>query len=144
MRIGTVKQIWRYPVKSMAGEQLETCTVGLNGVLGDRGWAVRDETAGEITNGKRFPLLMRCSARYHEAPANGAIPHVDMLFPDGLVLSSDVSDINARLTELLGNLFRCGHYNRRVTLNTIDAVRRLHGYSAGLLGSVRFVRRYLF
>ena len=50
MRIGTIKQIWRYPVKSMAGEQLEACSVGLNGIPGDRGWAIRDETAD-----MRFP-----------------------------------------------------------------------------------------
>lgn len=102
MRIGTVKQIWRYPVKSMAGEQLETCTVGVNGIPGDRGWAIRDETTREITNGKHIPLLMRCSARYREAPANASIPHVDMHFPDGLVLGSDVPDVNARLSTLLG------------------------------------------
>ena len=102
MRIGTVKQIWRYAVKSMAGEQLEACTVGANGIPGDRGWAIRDETAGEITNGKHFPLLMRCTARYREAPANGSVPHVDMQFPDGLRLGSDVPNVNARLTELLG------------------------------------------
>ena len=102
MRIGTVKQIWRYPVKSMAGEQLEACTVGLNGIPGDRGWAIRDETAGETTNSKHFPLLMRSSARYRDAPVDGFIPHVDMHFPDGLQLGSDLPDINAQLTELLG------------------------------------------
>lgn len=95
MRIGTVKEIWRYAVKSMAGEQLEACTVGLNGVPGDRGWAIRDETTGEITNGKHFPVLMRCAAQYREA-------HVDMQLPDGRTISSDLPDINTRLTELLG------------------------------------------
>jgi MOSC N-terminal beta barrel domain len=102
MRIGTIKQIWRYAVKSMAGEQLDTCTVGVRGIPGDRGWAIRDETTGEITNGKHFPVLMQCSARYRESPANGFIPQVDMHFPDGLQLGSDLTDINARLTELLG------------------------------------------
>lgn len=102
MRIGTVKQIWRYAVKSMAGEQLEACTVGLNGIPGDRGWAIRDETTGETTNGKHLPLLMQCSARYRDAPANGFIPHVDMHLPNDLKLGSDLPDINARLTELLG------------------------------------------
>lgn len=101
MRIGTIKQIWRYAVKSMAGEQLEACTVGLNGIPGDRGWALRDDT-GKITSGSRIPLLMQCSAYYREAPANGFIPHVDILFPDGLQLGSDLSNINVRLTELLG------------------------------------------
>jgi uncharacterized protein len=99
MRIGTVKQIWRYAVKSMAGEQLAACAVGLKGIPGDRGWAIRDETTGEITNGKYFPVLMRSSARYLEAPANGLIPHVEMQFPDGQTANSDQPDINARLTE---------------------------------------------
>ena len=102
MRIGTIKQIWRFAVKSMAGEQLETCTVGMRGIPGDRGWAVRDETAGKLATGSRFPLLMQCSARYREPPVNGFIPPVDMGLPDGAQLGSDLVDVNARLTELLG------------------------------------------
>ena len=102
MRIGTIKHIWRFAVKSMAGEQLETCTVGMRGIPGDRGWAVRDETAGKLATGSRFPLLMQCSARYREPPVNGLIPHVDMRFPDGEQIGSDLVDVNARLTELLG------------------------------------------
>jgi len=102
MRIGTVKEICRYAVKSMAGEKLEQCTVGTLGIPGDRGWAIRDETTSEITNGKNFPVLMQCSARYREAPAPGFIPNVDMTFPDGTTIGSDATDVNARLTELLG------------------------------------------
>jgi len=101
MRIGTVKQIWRFAVKSMAGEQLDACTVGMRGIPGDRGWAVMDETAGGLATGSRFPLLMQCSARYREAPVNGFIPHVEMKFPDGVEIGSDLVDVNARLTELL-------------------------------------------
>src|SRR5215203_4859870 len=102
MRIGTIKQIWRFAVKSMAGEQLETCTVGERGIPGDRGWAIRDETAGKLATGSRFPLLMQCAARYREQPVNGSIPHVDMLFPDGKRSASDLVDVNSQLTELLG------------------------------------------
>jgi uncharacterized protein YcbX len=102
MRIGIVKEIYRYAVKSMAGEKLEECTVGTLGIPGDRGWAIRDETTGEITNGKRFPLLMRSAARYREAPAAGFIPHVDITFPDGTAVGSDASEVNERLTKLLG------------------------------------------
>ena len=101
MRIGTIKQIWRYPVKSMAGEQLESCALGVAGIPGDRGWAIRNDKTGEITNGKHFPPLMRCSARYLEPPANGSIPHVEITFPDGSQFTSDQADINARLTELV-------------------------------------------
>lgn len=102
MRIGTVKQIWRYAVKSMAGEQLESCTVGLRGIPGDRGWVLKDETTGKFTTGGKNPLLMQCSARYREAPHNGFIPHVDMRFPDGFEAGSDLPGIDARLTQLLG------------------------------------------
>ena len=101
MHIGTVQQIWRFAVKSMAGERLETCTVGERGIPGDRGWAIHDETAGRLATGSRFPLLMQCAARYREPPVNGFIPHVDMQFPDGYTIGSDSSDVNERLTELL-------------------------------------------
>lgn len=102
MQIGTVKEIRRYAVKSMAGENLDECTVGVLGIPGDRGWAIRDETTGEITNGKNFPLLMQCAARYREAPRADFIPPVDLIFPDGAMIGSDATAVNDRLTELLG------------------------------------------
>ena len=73
MQIGTVKQIWRYAVKTMGGEQLESCNVAPLGLRADRGWAIRDETTGEVTNGKYIPLLMQCESRYLESPSNGEI-----------------------------------------------------------------------
>jgi len=102
MHIGTIKEIWRYPVKSMAGERLESCTVESLGIPADRGWALRDETTGEITNGKRFPLLMQCAAQYRSEPAGADIPPADLTFPDGSKTATDAADINQRLTALLG------------------------------------------
>ena len=102
MQIGTVKQIWRYAVKSMAGEQLGSCRVGTFGIPADRGWAIRDATTGELTTGSRLPLLMQCEASYRESPSNGSIPHVVMRFPDGVEVTSDEGNANARLSELLG------------------------------------------
>jgi uncharacterized protein YcbX len=102
MIIGTVKEIWRHPVKSMAGEQLETCSVGSLGIPGDRGWALRDEVSQEITNGKRIPRLMQCAARYQQQPVNGTIPHVEITFDDGTKVTSNDPDVNSRLTAALG------------------------------------------
>lgn len=102
MYIGTVKQIWRYAVKSMAGEQLDTCSVHSNGILGDRGWALRDDIRREITSAKRMPVLMQCSARYHEPPSNGNIPHADIILPDGSLTSTDAAAINEKLSQMLG------------------------------------------
>jgi uncharacterized protein YcbX len=76
MVIGQVRQIWRYPVKSMAGEQLDRSLVGLAGVHGDRGWALRDQTAGEVRGAKKWPVLLQCSTRYREPPTAATIPAV--------------------------------------------------------------------
>lgn len=102
MIIGALKQIWRYPVKSMRGESLDQCAIGPLGIPGDRGWALRDEVTQEITNGKRIPALMQCAARYREQPTNGHIPQADIILADGTRLSSDDANIDARLSEALG------------------------------------------
>lgn len=102
MFIGTVQQIWRHPVKSMAGESLSECTIGPLGIPGDRGWALRDETTGEITNGKRIPLLMECAAHYQEQPTQSTTPNVRITFPDGTQVRSGDVDVNSRLSQVLG------------------------------------------
>jgi uncharacterized protein len=51
--IGRVAGLWRYPVKSMAAEQLNAVDVSWDGLAGDRRWAfIR---AGQTSNG--FPWL---------------------------------------------------------------------------------------
>ncbi|MDQ3685462.1 MAG: MOSC domain-containing protein [Acidobacteriota bacterium] len=102
MLIGKIREIWRYPVKSMGGEKLNNCSVGSNGIHGDRGWALRDESAGEIRGAKYLPKLMQCSSRYREQPTEGKIPHVDITLPDGTHTGSDEPNVNSRLSELLG------------------------------------------
>src|ERR687890_1214784 len=103
MFVGRVKEVWRYPLKSMAGERLSTASVGARGLWGDRGWALRDEAAGEIRGAKISPALMLCAARYREEPtAEGAPPHADITLPDGTETSTDDPQINELLSELLG------------------------------------------
>ncbi len=100
--VGTIKEIRRYPVKSMAGEQLNSCLVGVKGVFGDRGWALRDEQAKEIRGAKKLPQLLQCAATYREEPTAARIPHVQMRLPDGTLLGSDQPEAAARLSTLLG------------------------------------------
>jgi len=45
MKIGTVESLWRYPVKSMAGEELTEVFAGFAGVYGDRLFAFRSSAA---------------------------------------------------------------------------------------------------
>lgn len=103
MRLGTVSQVWRYPVKSMIGERLESATLGEHGVPGDRGWAVCDGERGGVTNAKRLPVLRGCRARYLHEPRDGdAPPHVELTLPDGTRVTTDDSEATRRLTEALG------------------------------------------
>lgn len=100
--IGEVAGLWRYPVKSMQGETLASAVLGSDGVAGDRGWALRDEKAGEIRGAKKMPLLMRCSASYSSASEESVIGPVRMTLPDGSSLDSSDPDANTVLSRLLG------------------------------------------
>lgn len=94
--------LYRYPVKSMAGESLNQTSLTSLGIPGDRAWAVKDEVRGGIRGGKRFPALMDMSAQFLESPSadNRSAP-VRMQFPDGSSAASSDSDINATLSQLL-------------------------------------------
>jgi uncharacterized protein YcbX len=50
--IGTVESLWRYPVKSMRGEELDEMFAGFSGVYGDRLFAFRSSASP-----KGFPYL---------------------------------------------------------------------------------------
>jgi len=102
MVAGEVREIWRYPVKSVGGEKLDSCTVGSLGIPGDRGWALRDEAIGEIRGAKYLPKLMQYASRYREQPTEGKVTHVDITPPDSTCIGSDEQDVNSRLSQLLG------------------------------------------
>lgn len=102
MHVGTVAEVWRYPVKSMAGERLERTRVGHGGISGDREWCVRDETAGEMRSAKKIAMLLHCVAAYRNEEGDGATAHVDITLPDGRRVGSDDARINVVLSEVLG------------------------------------------
>ncbi len=135
MQVGSVREIWRYPVKSMAGERLDGSQVGTHGLWGDRGWAIRDEATGEIYNAKRHPILMRCSAVYREEPSAHRVPHVDIIFPDGSTVGSDSPAISQRLSELMG---------RRVALQSLQSAADTEYYRRRERGSALLGRLWTY
>jgi uncharacterized protein len=52
-----VSEIWRYPVKSMAGERLETADVSSSGIAGDRVVQVRN-ARGHVVTARTYPDLL--------------------------------------------------------------------------------------
>lgn len=99
-----VAQIWRYPAKSMLGERLDDVAVTPTGLLGDRGWAVRDEVRGGIRGAKKISELMHLGARYLAPPSDrNTTPHIELSLPDGSFVSSADDDVNERVSAALGH-----------------------------------------
>lgn len=150
MLVGRVKEVWRYPLKSMAGERLEAAGVGARGLHGDRGWALRDEEAGEIRGAKISPALMLCAARYRGEPGpEGAPPHADITLPDGAATSTDAADVNERLSELVGRRVTLwplrpasdrAHYRRAMpAARVVGLLSRSRSFRRLALGAMRLV-----
>ncbi len=83
--MAVVREVWRYPVKSMAGERLESCTVTEVGLEGDRRWAFIDHSPqrdGKWFNIKQHAPLMTYRARL----VDGSL---DLVAPDGSNVALD-------------------------------------------------------
>ena len=71
-----VTELWRYPVKSMGGERLETAVLGELGIDGDRGWGVFDVATGTVLTARRSPQLLFASARITDGELVITLPEV--------------------------------------------------------------------
>jgi len=98
--MGNVKELHRYPVKSMLGEQLRSCAIDSHGLAGDRVWAVRDDKT--TLTGKKFPALMSAQASFTESvDGERRSPAARITLPDGQTLQTGDADTNTRLSEWL-------------------------------------------
>jgi uncharacterized protein YcbX len=106
--------LWRFPVKSMRGEQLEEAEVTERGILGDRTYALIDTDTGKVVSAKSvklFPNLFDCKAEFVEPPRGGGkLPPVQISLPDGTSVTSDSGDIDSVLS---------AHFKRKVTLGQV-------------------------
>ena len=104
--VGTVAELWRFPVKSMRGEQLPKVEVTERGVLGDRAYALIDTDTGRVVSAKSvklFPGLLNCKAEFVEPPRKGGeAPAVQISLPDGKAVRSDAGDVDLALSAYFG------------------------------------------
>src|SRR5207249_4216854 len=73
--LGTVVALWRYPVKSMLGEELNAAEVTERGLLGDRAFALVDPATGKVVSAKhprKWGRLFDCRAAFVAPPRLGA------------------------------------------------------------------------
>jgi MOSC domain-containing protein len=143
MHVGTVAELWRYPVKSMAGERLDAGEISWHGVEGDRRWAfVRPGLEGSS-----FPWLTIREhpemGRFRPRLGDPGRPEESTAFvrtPDGAEL--EVTD--PALAGLLGDGLRVMKQNRGIpdiaplSLMTTATIAGL----AGLVDTGLDVRRF--
>ena len=107
---GSVRSLWRYPVKSMLGEELESCDVTERGFLGDRAYALVDAEDGKVAstkNPRKWARLFECRAEFVESSRA-----VRITLPDGEAFPADDPNAAIALSRLLG---------RKATLETSAA-----------------------
>ena len=104
--VGTVRALWRFPVKSMLGEELEAADLGEGGVVGDRAYAVVDKETGKVASAKHpklWPDLLKCRAAFVQAPRPGdEAPPARIDLADGTSVMSDAPDVDAVLSRFFG------------------------------------------
>lgn len=118
--VGSLVAIWRYPVKSMAGESLESVAVEPRGLAGDRRWAVRcaDGRLGSGKNSQRFRRLdglFTLAARTVAGSDVGEVVTVEL--PDGTYLVAGEPETDEAVSRVV---------SEPVTLRPEDADQQHH------------------
>jgi uncharacterized protein len=104
--LGTIRTLWRFPVKSMLGEELDAVYLTEGGIIGDRAYALRDRETGKVASAKHpklWPNLFACRAAFVEPPRAGEeLPPVRIELADGTSVISDAPDVDAVLSRFFG------------------------------------------
>jgi uncharacterized protein YcbX len=106
MSEGAVVSLWRYPVKSMQGQELDAADFTGSGLLGDRSFALVDTATGKVVSAKnprKWPTMFGFHATFTTAPVLGnPLPPVLVSAPDGATVTSDDAHFADMLTSALG------------------------------------------
>ena len=147
MEIGQVEAIFRYPVKSMAGERLDAAELGWHGLDGDRRLAFRrvDDRGGfPWLSASRLPDLVRFAPHRAEGGAPGELPtHVRT--PEGADLPVFGEELAAEVGRRLGAPVQMMQLNHgmfddgQLSVIASETVREI-GRLAGLDADVRRFR----
>jgi hypothetical protein len=104
VEVGQIEAIFRYPVKSMGGERLESATMGWHGLEGDRRLAFRrmdDRSGFPWLSASRLPELLLFSPRRRDEGAEGDLP-THIRTPEGAELPVFGEDLAAEVGRRYG------------------------------------------
>lgn len=97
---GSVRSLWRYPVKSLLGERLDSCEVSERGFAGDRVYAAVDIESGRIASAKnprKWVKLFDCRAEF-----DGVSGSVRIVLPGGSEVRAEDPASAGVLSRVLG------------------------------------------
>ena len=104
--VGSVASVWRYPVKSMMGEEVNSAYLTERGVLGDRAYALLDTATGKVASAKhpaKWPNMFRFRSALQDSPAPGRpMPPARVTLPTGDSLLTTEAAFDERLSTALG------------------------------------------
>ncbi|MCA9919569.1 MAG: MOSC domain-containing protein [Anaerolineales bacterium] len=113
VEVGIVKELYRFPVKSMRGESLPEAQGAWHGLDGDRRYAfVRSDNQSGFPwlTGRQIPQMLQYTPRYTQ-PDDVAESPVEVETPDGRILPIHSTELNQELAEAYGkpvNLIKIG------------------------------------
>lgn len=99
MGIGSVESLWRYPVKSMRGEELNEAYIGFSGIYGDRLFAVTSSSSPKgfpyLTAREQKEMLLYRPRFRHEAKAVAPpnLAEADAIAPGMNPVDADPADL---------------------------------------------------
>jgi uncharacterized protein len=103
--LGSIVSLWRYPVKSMMGEELNAAEVTTDGLLGDRAYALVDSLDGKVASAKnpqKWPTLFDFRAVLADAPRPSVkVPLARITLPEGTIVNSEQPDVHRTLSNVL-------------------------------------------
>jgi uncharacterized protein len=122
--IGTVAELWRYPVKSMGGEKVDEITLTEHGAVGDRVYALRELKYGGIMSARLFAAMLQLSAVCERPPASGISPRVRIDLPDGRAIHAEDRDASDALSDFFQFSVRLERPREApLTMEEIEAIR---------------------
>jgi uncharacterized protein len=96
--LGTIAELWRYPVSSTGGQRLQTAELDARGIAGDRLWGIVDVGDGEVAGPekrRRWRSVPSLSSRFRD-------DHAELADGQGGWLQVGSPEADARISEVLG------------------------------------------
>lgn len=107
--VGRVASIWRYPVKSMLGEEIAEASFSTRGMAGDRAYALLDEAGRVVSakNARKWPELFFLRATYPVAPeAEGPLRPARIEGVGGFSCQTNDADFDSKISDRLRSAVR--------------------------------------